>query len=106
MTIPHPKSRILTTIFPFRFVVSGKKEDSRKLTPLAAQSVISSRTTRNDFRACKPTEIRKTGDGNGGCSTLEGISLAGISGGQTDDDGVENGSERRRTGRSSGEVGD
>jgi len=38
--------------------------------------------------------------------TLEGISLAGISGGQTDDDGVENGSERRWTGRSSGEVGD
>lgn len=32
---------------------------------------------------------------------LEGISLAGISGGQTDDDGVENGSERRWIGRSS-----
>lgn len=35
-------------------------------------------------------------------SMLEGISLAGISGGQTDDDGVENGSERRWTRRSSG----
>lgn len=90
------------------YIVFEKKRWARacKLTQLAAQSAISSRGTRNDFRAYKPTEIRKTGDGNGGCSTLEGISLAGISGGQTDDDGVENGSERRWTGRSSGEVGD
>lgn len=58
------------------------------------------------FRAYKPTEIRKAEDGNGGCSMLEGISLAGISGRQTDDDGVENGSERRWTGRSSSGVGD
>jgi len=83
-----------------------EKNGSRELVLLAAQSVISDRVRRNDFRTYKPTEIRKTGDGNGGRSTLEGISLAGISGGQTDDDGVENGSERRWTRRSSSEVGD
>lgn len=92
-----------------RIVFKRKKKEkriSRGLALFAAQSAISDRARRNDFRAYKPTEIRKTGDGNGGWSTLEGISLAGISGGQTDDDGVENGSERRWIGRSSGEVGD
>lgn len=45
-----------------------------------------------------PSSFEERGSGNGVRARLEGISLAGISGGQTDDDGVENGSERRWTG--------